>query len=95
MSAKLRILAWALGLLALAHPALVPPALDVLGLTFAMALAAVAGVVGWVLANLSLALTAAAGLMLTYAFPGVPGRAARWLVRGWDASIDAVVFTKA
>jgi hypothetical protein len=91
MRAKLQILAWALGLLAVAHPALVSPMLDVLGIAALMAVAAVVGIVGWILANLSLALTIAAGLLLVRAFPGVP----RWLGRAWVASVAAVAPTEA
>ncbi|PNG22342.1 hypothetical protein [Streptomyces cahuitamycinicus] len=91
MGAKLRLLAWALGLLALAHPALAPLALDVLGVAFAMAVAAVVGVIGWALANISFTLTIAAGLLLAHAFPGVP----RWLGRAWVASVAAVSPAKA
>ncbi|MFF8399848.1 hypothetical protein [Streptomyces sp. NPDC016172] len=91
MRAKLHFLAWALGLLALAHPALVPPVLDVLSVAFAMAVTAVVGVIGWALANISFTLTIAAGLLLARAFPGIP----RWLGRAWVASVAAVAPTEA
>lgn len=91
MGAKLRLLAYALVLLALAHPALVPPVVDILGIAVAMAVAAVVGVIGWALANLSLTFTIAAGLLLVRVFPGVP----RWLARAWVASVAAVSPVKA
>lgn len=91
MRAKLRLLAWALGLLALAHPALVPITLDVLGIALAMAAAAVVDIVGWALANISFTLTAVAGLLLLRAFPGVP----RWFLHSSVASVAAVAPEKA
>lgn len=87
MCAKLRIPAYVLGLLALAHPSLVPPVIGTLG----VALAVVVAVVGWVLANPSLTLTTAAGLLLVRVFPSVP----RWLGRALVASVAAVAPTKA
>ncbi|MFD9394182.1 hypothetical protein ACFWBB_26620 [Streptomyces sp. NPDC060000] len=84
---KLKLLAYAFALLALAYPALVPPVLGTLGVV----IAAVVAVVGWVLANLSLTLTIAAGLLLARAFPGVP----RWLGRALVASVAAVAPVKA
>ncbi|MFD7505432.1 hypothetical protein [Streptomyces sp. NPDC059850] len=91
MRAKLRILAWALGLLALAHPTLASIALDVLGIAVAMAAATVVGVVGWTLANISFTLTAASVLLLLRAFPGVP----RWFCHSWVASVAAIAPEKA
>jgi hypothetical protein len=91
MRAKLRLLAWALGLLALAHPAFASIAFDVLGIALAMAAAAVVGIVGWALANVSFALTAVSVLLLLRVFPGVP----RWLCRSWVASVAAVAPEKA
>lgn len=81
---KLKLFAYALVLLALAHPGVVPP---VLGIALAMA----GGVIGWALANLSLTLTVAAGVLLARAFPGIP----RWFSRSWDTSIDAIAPVKA
>ncbi|GAA5070789.1 hypothetical protein [Streptomyces similanensis] len=70
----LKFAAYALLLMALAHPALVPPALAVVA-------------VGLALAHLSLVLTVATvTVLLVRAFPD----ARRWLVRAWDASVDAV-----
>jgi hypothetical protein len=91
MRAQMRLLAWALGLLALAHPALVPPMLDVLGIAALMAVAAVVGIVGWALANVSLTLTIVSVLLLLRVFPGVP----QWLGRSWVASVAAVAPEKA
>ncbi|MFC9280865.1 hypothetical protein [Streptomyces collinus] len=91
MRAKLTLLAWALGLLALAHPALVPVVLDVLGIAVAMAAAAVVGVIGWALANISFTLTAASVLLLLRVFPGIP----RWFRHSWVASVAAVAPEKA
>ncbi|MFG2512653.1 hypothetical protein [Streptomyces sp. NPDC048584] len=85
--AKLKLLAYACALLALAYPTLVPPVLGTLGVV----VAAVIGAVGWVLENLSLALTIAAGLLLVRVFPGVP----RWLGRALIASVAAVAPVKA
>lgn len=87
MRAKLRTLAYALVLLAFAHPSLVPPVLG----TLDVALAAVVAVARWVLANPSLTLTIAAGLLLVGAFPGVP----RWLGRALVASVAALAPAKA
>ncbi|CAM5236632.1 hypothetical protein [Streptomyces griseomycini] len=81
---KLKLVAYALVLLALAHPGAVPP---VLGIALAMA----GAVIGWALAHLSLALTLAAGVLLFRAFPGIP----RWFSRSWDASVDSVLPVKA
>ncbi|GAA2439595.1 hypothetical protein [Streptomyces glaucus] len=91
MRAKLQLLAWALVLLALADPALVPLVLDVVGIGLVMAAAVVAGIIGWALANASLTLTAASVLLLLHAFPGV----LRWLCRSWVASVAAVAPEKA
>ncbi|MGX1268056.1 hypothetical protein [Streptomyces phaeoluteigriseus] len=91
MRTKLRLLSWALGLLALAHPAFGSIALDVLGIAVAMAAAAVVAVTGWALANISLTLTAVAALLLLRAFPGVP----RWFRHAWVASVAAVIPEKA
>ncbi|MGW2496226.1 hypothetical protein ACWCV2_17210 [Streptomyces pseudogriseolus] len=87
--ARLRILAYALGLLALAHPSLIPPVLGTLGVIAA----AVIAVVGWVLANLSLALTIGAGILLARAFPNTARGFMRWLSRSLVASV-AVVFPR-
>ncbi|MET9776181.1 hypothetical protein ABZ023_18305 [Streptomyces sp. NPDC006367] len=83
---KLKLFAYALALLALAHPAAIPPAVAVLG----SVAAAVFAVAGWALANLSLTLTIAAGLTLAQVFPGAFGRTGRWLGRAWVASVAAV-----
>jgi hypothetical protein len=91
MRAKLQLLAWALGLLVLAHPALVPIVLDVLGIAVAVAAAVVVGIVGWALTNASFTLTAVSVLLLLRAFPGVP----RWFRRSWVASVAAVAPEKA
>ncbi|MFF0698352.1 hypothetical protein ACFYU4_37680 [Streptomyces tendae] len=91
MPVKLRLLAWALGLLALAHPALVPVVLDVLGIAVVLAATAVVGIVGWALANISLILTAVSGLLLLRAFPGFP----RWFRHSLVASVAAVAPEKA
>jgi hypothetical protein len=88
---KLKLFAYALALLALAHPAAIPPALAVLG----AAAAAVLAIVGWVLANLSLVCTVVAGVLLTRVFPGRLTRAARWLVRASVASVAVVAPVKA
>ncbi|MEE1764372.1 hypothetical protein [Streptomyces sp. SP18BB07] len=85
--AKLKLVAYALVLLALAYPAMVPPVLGTLGVV----IAAVVTVAGWVLTNLPLALTIAAGLILVRVFPGVP----RWLGRALVASVAAVAPVKA
>ncbi|MBK3639502.1 hypothetical protein [Streptomyces sp. MBT33] len=85
--AKLKLLAYAFALLALAYPAMVRPVLGTLGVVIAAVLTAV----GWVLANLSLTLTIAAGLLLVRVFPGVP----RWLGRALVASVAAVAPQKA
>ncbi|MER6616302.1 hypothetical protein [Streptomyces xantholiticus] len=87
MRAKLQILAWALGLLALAHPSLVPPVLGTAGMVLAVAV----DVLGWFLTNLSLTLTIAAGLLLVRVFPGI----SCWLGRAWVASVAAVGPVKA
>ncbi|MFF7169704.1 hypothetical protein [Streptomyces pseudovenezuelae] len=84
---KLKLIAYAFALLALAYPAMVPPALGALGAV----VAAMVAVVGWVLVNLSLTLTIAAGLLLARALPGVP----RWLGRALAASAAAVAPQKA
>lgn len=81
---KFKSVLYALALLALAYPALVPP---VVGIVLAM----VGAVIGWALAHLSLTLTVAAGVLLTRAFPGI----LRWWGRAWDTSIDAVAPVKA
>ncbi|MFK0159164.1 hypothetical protein ACIQVK_44725 [Streptomyces sp. NPDC090493] len=91
MRTKLRLLAWALVLLALAHPAFGSIVLDVLGIAFVMAAAAVIAVIGWALANVSLTLTGASVLLLLRAFPGVP----RWFRHSWVASVAAVAPEKA
>lgn len=88
---KLKLVAYALVLLALAYPALVPPVLGTLGVLGGAALA----VVAWALANLSLTLTVAAGVLLAQTFPGRFGRAARWLGRAWVASVAVVAPVKA
>ncbi|MFG2795794.1 hypothetical protein [Streptomyces pseudovenezuelae] len=85
--AKLKLLAYAFALLALAYPALVPPVLGTLGVV----VAAVIDTLGWVLTHLSLALTIAAGLLLVRVFPGVP----RWLGRALVASVASVAPVKA
>jgi hypothetical protein len=85
--AKLKLIAYAFALLALAYPAMVPPTLGALGAV----VAAMAAVVGWVLVNLSLTLTIAAGLLLARALPSVP----RWLGRALVASAAAVAPQKA
>ena len=87
MRAKLQILTWALGLLAFAHPELIPPALGTLGVIAA----AVFAVAGWVLANLSLAFTAGAVVLLTYAFPNAVRRPLRWFSRALVDSVTAVL----
>ncbi|MFE0654643.1 hypothetical protein ACFVZH_39690 [Streptomyces sp. NPDC059534] len=74
--------AYALVLLALAHPALVPPLFGTLGLL----LGAVAAVVGWALAHLSLTLTLAATTLVLRGFPSFRG----WLVRSWVAWVASV-----
>lgn len=83
MRAKVRLLAWALGLLALTHPAFGSFAVDLLGIAVAMAAASVGAVVGWALANISLTLTAVSGVLLLRAFPGVP----RWFRHSWVAAL--------
>lgn len=88
---KLKLTAYALVLLAFAHPSLVPPVLGALGVMLAL----VASIAGWVLTHLSLTLTAAACVLLARAFPGRLGRAARWLRRAWAASIAVVAPAKA
>ncbi|MET8717370.1 hypothetical protein ABZV52_29840 [Streptomyces sp. NPDC004735] len=80
---KLRLLAYALALLALAYPAVVPPAL---GTVFGLALAAAV----WVTAHLSLALTIAATVLLARAFPGSFGRSVRWIGRALVVSVASV-----
>lgn len=84
---KLNLFAHALGLLALAHPAIVPSVLGTLAVIGGILLA----VLTWVATHLSLTLTIAASVLLTQTFPGRPGRTARWLGRAWVASV-AVVF---
>jgi hypothetical protein len=86
---KLKLAAYALALLGLAHPAVVPPVLGTLGVLVGAALA----VVAWALAHLSLTLTIAAGVLLAQTFPGRLGRTAGWLGRAWVASV-AVVFPR-
>ncbi|MFE1206293.1 hypothetical protein ACFW5V_31920 [Streptomyces sp. NPDC058762] len=88
---KLKPVAYALVLLALAHPPVLPPLLGTLALLGHAALA----VVMFALAHLSLTLTIAAGVLLAQTFPGRLGRAARWLVRAWVASVAAVAPAKA
>lgn len=90
-SRKLKLLAYALGLLAVAHPAVVPPFLGALGVLCGVALA----ILQWFLAHLSLTLTIAAGVLLAQTFPGRLGRAARWFGRAWDTSVDAILPVKA
>ncbi|OVZ99567.1 hypothetical protein B9W64_37885 [Streptomyces sp. CS159] len=85
----LKPVAYAVALLALAHPDLVPPVLGTLGLIAA----AVFAVAGWVLANLSLTLTIGAGILLARAFPNTARNATRWLFRALVASV-AVVFPR-
>ncbi|MGW2550088.1 hypothetical protein [Streptomyces sp. NPDC001635] len=84
---KLKLVAIALVLLAIAHPALVPVIFGTIG----VALGAGVAVVAWLLANVSLALTIAAGLVLAHVMPGSIGRTARWFGRALVASV-AVVF---
>ncbi|MFI5990246.1 hypothetical protein ACIBAC_00130 [Streptomyces sp. NPDC051362] len=84
---KLKLIAGAYALLAIAYPVLIPPVLSALG----FALAVLVAVAGWILANLPVALTLAAGVLLVRAFPGVT----RWLSRAWDSSIDAILPVKA
>ncbi|MEU3199633.1 hypothetical protein [Streptomyces sp. NPDC006996] len=86
MRTRLRLLAWALGLLTLAHPAFGSFAVGLLGIAVATAAAVVVAVVGWALANISLTLTAVSGVLLLRAFPGVP----RWFRHSWVASVAAV-----
>ncbi|MFE6639588.1 hypothetical protein ACFVFT_38260 [Streptomyces tendae] len=88
---KLKPVAYALALLALAHPSLVPPVLGTLTVLGSAALA----VVTFALAHLSLTLTIVAGVLLAQAFPGRLGRGARWLVRASVASVAAVAPAKA
>ncbi|MCG8971778.1 hypothetical protein [Streptomyces sp. CL12-4] len=88
---KLKPAAYALVLLALAHPPVVPPVLGTLGILGGAALT----VVAWALSHLSLTLTIAAGVLLAQTFPGRLGRAARWLGRAWVASVAAVSPAKA
>ncbi|QFG13219.1 membrane protein [Streptomyces phage Gilgamesh] len=86
---KLKPVAYALALLALAHPPIAPPVLGTLAVLGHAALA----VVMFALAHLSLTLTVAAGVLLAQTFPGRLGRTARWLGRAWVASV-AVVFPR-
>ncbi|MET7573359.1 hypothetical protein ABZT04_33415 [Streptomyces sp. NPDC005492] len=86
---NLKLFAYALGLLALAYPAIVPPALGTLAVLGGEALA----VVTWALTHLSLTLTVAAGILMAHTFSGRLGRIARWLGRAWVASV-AVVFPR-
>lgn len=76
----------AVGLLAVAFPAAVPPVLGtvaaVVGLVFA--------VVGWALAHLSLCCAAAAAVLLVRAFPRTHRRAGRWLAMSTTAAVNAV-----
>jgi hypothetical protein len=88
---KLKLAAYALALLALAYPAIVPPALGALGIV----MAAVVAVAGWFLAHLSLTLTIAAGVLLAQMFPGRLGDSARWLGRAFVASVAVVAPAKA
>ncbi|MFF8696219.1 hypothetical protein ACF08W_28810 [Streptomyces sp. NPDC015144] len=88
---KFKLAAYALGLLAVAHPAIVPPTVATLGVLAGVVFA----VVGWFLAHLALTLTLAAGVLLAQAFPGRLGNAARWFGRAWDTSIDAILPVKA
>lgn len=89
-SAILRLLA-ALTLLAIAHPAIVPPTLATIVFLAGVGIA----IVGWFLAHLALTLTIAAGVLLAQMLPGRLGRAARWFGRAWDTSIDAILPVKA
>ncbi|MDH6629417.1 hypothetical protein M2271_007253 [Streptomyces sp. LBL] len=91
MRAKLKLLAYAFLLLALAHPAVVPPLLGTLGVLVCIGVA----VSGWAFANLSLTLTIAAGVTLAQVFPGALGRMRRWLARALVASVAAVAPSKA
>jgi hypothetical protein len=84
--AKVKLLAYALFLLALAHPAIVPPVLGTLGALAGVALA----IVGWALANISLTLTMGAGVLLARVFPGALGRGAQSFRRALTASLAAV-----
>ncbi|WP_328491277.1 hypothetical protein [Streptomyces zaomyceticus] len=84
---KLKLLACAAALLALAHPAIVPPVLGTLGLV----LGVLAAVAGWALAHLSLTLTLAATALILRGFPSFRG----WLLRSWVASVAAVAPVKA
>ncbi|MGY4936238.1 hypothetical protein ACWD7T_35220 [Streptomyces sp. 900116325] len=92
---KLRLLAYALGLLALAYPSLVSPVLGMLGIAVVAAFTAVGAIVGWALAHLSLTLTIAAGLLMAQMCPGRLGHTARWLGGAWIASVAAVAPAKA
>ncbi|MET8696917.1 hypothetical protein ABZV65_30755 [Streptomyces bauhiniae] len=87
MQKPVKPVAYALGLLALAHPAIVPPALHALAVAAGLGAAAVL----WVLAHLALTLTVAAGVLLAQFLPGRLGAVARWFGRAWDTSIDAVL----
>ncbi|MGW4086940.1 hypothetical protein ACWEGS_28310 [Streptomyces sp. NPDC004822] len=87
---KLKLAAYALGLLAIAHPAIVPPTVATLGFLAGVVIA----VAGWFLAHLALTLTLAAGVLLAQTFPGRLGNAARWFGRAWDTSIDAILPVK-
>lgn len=90
MLAKLQILAWAFGLLAVVHPAIVPPTVSTVVFLTGVAVS----VVGWFVAHLALTLTIAAGILLGQMLPGPLGRAARWFGRAWDTSIDAILPVK-
>ncbi|WP_371605060.1 hypothetical protein OG345_41680 (plasmid) [Streptomyces sp. NBC_01220] len=83
---KSKLLAYALVLLALAHPSLVQPALGTLGVLLGLALAAAA----WIGANVSLTLTIAAGAVLARAFPGTFGLSVRWTLRALLTSAASV-----
>ncbi|MEU1592802.1 hypothetical protein ABZ468_08050 [Streptomyces sp. NPDC005708] len=87
LSGKLKLVAIALGLLAIAHPALVPVIFGVIGVVLGAGVA----IVAWFLVNISLTLTIAAGLVLAHLMPGSIGRTARWIGRALVASV-AVVF---
>lgn len=83
---KLKLTAYALVLLAVAHPAVVPPALGALGIVTA----AVFAVAAWFLAHLSLTCTIAAVVLLAHVFPGTFGRTTRWIGRALVASVASV-----
>lgn len=83
---KLKLLTYALVLLALAHPPLVQPVLGTLGVALGLVVATAA----WIGANLSLTLTIAAVAVLARAFPGTFGRSARWTLRALLTSAASV-----